>query len=282
MPRAYAKINLGLQILRKRQDGYHEIETVLHPIDIFDTIEFRDEERDIVVESTDPFLPVGESNLCWRAAQAVRRQAKINRGVRIFIDKRIPIGAGLGGGSSDAACVLRELPKFWNINLSDERLREMAASLGSDVPYFLRSGTALARGRGDDLEYFDFSLPYWIVIIYPNIRISTQWAYEQWRPEESSKKLDLKRFLIDHVNEPQIWVDKLRNDFEDIVFRVHEAVRRAKDALYAGGADFAQMSGSGSAVYGLFKVEGDARELAKNIGENLPAFVVEPHSRITF
>ncbi len=282
MPRAHAKINLGLQILRRREDGYHEIETVLYPIDIYDTIEFREEERDVVVESTDPLLPVGESNLCWRAAEAVRRQAKINRGVRILIDKRIPIGAGLGGGSSDAACVLRELPKFWNINLNDEPLSEIAASLGSDVPYFLRSGTALARGRGDDLEYFDFSLPYWIVIVYPNIRISTRWAYEQWRPEENSKKLDLKRFLIDHVNEPQIWVDKLRNDFESIVFRAHEAVRRAKDALYAGGADFAQMSGSGSAVYGLFKVEGDAKELAENIGENLPVFVMEPHSQITF
>jgi 4-diphosphocytidyl-2-C-methyl-D-erythritol kinase len=277
MPQAYAKINLGLQILRKREDRYHDIETVLYPVNIFDTIEFRHEEREIIIESTDPTLPVDRSNLCWKAADALRRVTNVRRGVRILIEKKIPIGAGLGGGSSDAGCVLRELPSFYGVSINRDRLHEIALSLGSDVPYFLQSGAALAMGRGDVLEYFDFSLPYWIVIVYPNIHISTRWAYEQWKPTEDLKRVDLRQLLIKHVDEPRVWVNKLRNDFEGIVFRTHEAVMRTKEGLYVAGADFAQMSGSGSAVYGLFKNEQTAREVADMIGENLPVFVTEPH-----
>ncbi len=239
MPKAYAKINLGLRIIRKRGDGNHDIETVLHPVNIFDSIKFEDENRDIVIECSDPTLPTDQSNLCWQAAEALRQETNVIRGVKIIIDKNIPIGAGLGGGSSDAALVLRELPKFWGVSVSGNRLHEIAASLGSDVPYFLRVGTALATGRGDFLEYFDFSLPYWIVIVYPNIRISTKWAYEQFKPNEYLKNIDLKQLLLENVDKPRVWVNKLRNDFEGIVFCAHEAVMRTKEALYVGGADFA-------------------------------------------
>ena len=275
--KAYAKINLGLQIIRKREDGYHDIETVLHPVNLFDTIEFEHENRGIVIESSGPSLPLDRTNLCWQAADALRREANVSRGVRICIDKKIPIGAGLGGGSSDAGLVLRELPKFWEMTVSDERLHQLAACLGSDVPYFLRAGTARATGRGESLEYFDFSLPYWVVIVFPNIHISTKWVYEQFKPNEQLKHLNLRQLLIEHVSEPRVWVNKLRNDFEGIVFRAHEAVMRMKEALYVAGADFAQMSGSGSAVYGLFRNERYAREIAETIGANHPVFITEPN-----
>lgn len=279
MSRAYAKINLGLQIIAKREDGYHDIQTVLHPVNLFDTIELEASGNNIVIESSDPNLPVDESNLCWKAADALRREANVASGVKILIDKSIPIGAGLGGGSSDAALVLRELPGIWNLKITEERLRNIAVSLGSDVPYFLRSGTAFATGRGDVLEYFDLSLPDWIVIVYPDIHITSKWAYEHFAPKLQSEHVDLRRLLVENVNRPRVWVDKLKNDFEGLVFQTHEAVRQTKEALYAGGADFALMSGSGSAVFGLFQNEQPARDIVKTITGNLSVFLTEPNFR---
>jgi 4-diphosphocytidyl-2-C-methyl-D-erythritol kinase len=278
MPKAYAKINLGLQIIGKREDGYHDIETVLHPVNLFDTIELEACGHEITIESSDPNLPVDESNLCWKAAAALRKETNVTSGVKIRLDKRIPAGAGLGGGSSDAALVLRELPKIWNLKITEARLREIAISLGSDVPYFLRSGTALARGRGDVLEYFNLSLPSWIIIVYPNIHISSKWAYGHFAPKQQ-EHVDLKTLLVESIDRPSFWVDKLKNDFEELVFRTHEAVRRTKEALYAGGADFALMTGSGSAVFGLFQDEQSARNFVKATSGNLPVFLTEPNFR---
>jgi 4-diphosphocytidyl-2-C-methyl-D-erythritol kinase len=279
MPTAYAKINLGLRVIRKREDGYHDIETVLHPINLFDTIELEACGQEIVIESSDPDLPANDSNLCWKAAAALRKEANAARGVKIHIEKRIPIGAGLGGGSSDAALVLRELPRIWSLKITEERLRDIAVSLGSDVPYFLHRGTAFAGGTGNVLEYFDFSLPYWIVIVYPNVHVSSKWAYEHFAPQLGRAHIGLKKLLVENVNRPNIWVDKLRNDFEDLVFRTHEAVKSTKEALYRGGADFALMSGSGSAVFGLFQNEQSAQEIVKSISTNLPVFLTEPNFR---
>jgi 4-diphosphocytidyl-2-C-methyl-D-erythritol kinase len=276
MPRAYAKINLGLQIIGKRGDGYHDIETVLHPVNLFDTIELEPCGQEIVIESSDPDLPRDESNLCWKAADALRREANVASGVKIRIDKRIPVGAGLGGGSSDAALVLRELPSLWNVRMGEERLLEIARSLGSDVPYFLRSGTALATGRGDVLEYFDLSLPYWIVIVHPNIHLSSKWAYENLIPQKHDH-VNLRELLVENINRPSVWVDKIKNDFEELVFRTHEAVKHAKESLYSAGADFALMSGSGSAVFGLFQNELLAQDIVKTIGGNLSVFLTEPN-----
>jgi 4-diphosphocytidyl-2-C-methyl-D-erythritol kinase len=282
MFRAYAKINLGLQIIRRRDDGYHDIETVFYPVDLFDTINLEAEGHKIVIESPDPNLPVDESNLCWKAADALRKEANLPNGVKISIDKRIPVGAGLGGGSSDAALVLRELPRLWNLTISLGRLHEIARSLGSDIPYFLHPGTALATGRGDVLEYFDFALPYWIVVVYTNIHISSKWAYEQFTPDKQCEHVDLRKLVVENVRRPSVWVDKLRNDFEGLVFRTHAVVKHTKEALYAGGADFALMSGSGSAVFGLFRHEQSAKEIVKTISEKFPVFLTEPNFKLNF
>jgi 4-diphosphocytidyl-2-C-methyl-D-erythritol kinase len=290
--KAYAKINLGLRILKEREDGFHDIETVLHPVDIFDSIGFENEDKDIRIESTDPRLPMDETNLCWQAADALRREAGVSRGVRIVIEKKIPIGAGLGGGSSNAGLVLRELPQFWQVVVDTQRLHEIAASLGADVPYFLRGGTALATGKGDILEYFDLSLPYWILIVYPNIHISTKWAYRNFDMKNQRSKIKsvlsdnrrtnstLKELLLENITKPNFLSKLIHNDLEPTVFEKHEAIKQTKHTLIAGGAEFAQMSGSGSAVYGLFRNEEDARGVASSIGANLPVFLTEPNFQV--
>jgi 4-diphosphocytidyl-2-C-methyl-D-erythritol kinase len=280
--RAYAKINLGLRIIRRREDGYHEIETVFHPVNIFDTIELKSEGNEILIESTDPQLSTGRSNLCWKAADALRREGKAMRGVKIHIDKRIPVGAGLGGGSSDAALILRKLPNLWNLKISNERVHEIAASLGSDVPYFLQPGNAFATGRGEVLDYFELSLPHWIVIIYPGIRVATRWAYEHVKPEEQIEREDLKRLLVENLDRPTEWRNKLKNDFEELVFQTHEPVKQIKDMLYNAGADFALMSGSGSAVFGLFRNEQSARAIVETPRKKYQAFLTEPNFRPDF
>jgi 4-diphosphocytidyl-2-C-methyl-D-erythritol kinase len=282
MGRAYAKINLGLRIIRRREDGYHEIETVFHPINLFDTIELDAEGNEILIESSDPQLSTGRSNLCWKAADALRREGSAARGVKIRIDKRIPVGAGLGGGSSDAALVLRELPNLWSLRISNERLHEIAASLGSDVPYFLRPGDAFATGRGEVLDYFELSLPYWIVIIYPGIRVATRWAYEHVTRIEQIERKDFKRLLLENLDRPTEWRNKLKNDFEELIFQTHETVKQMKDMLYNAGADFALMSGSGSAVFGLFRSEQSARAIVETARNKYQTFLTEPNFRPGF
>lgn len=276
MIRAYAKINLGLQILRRRNDGFHDIETILHAVNIYDEISFVRSD-DIRIECEHPEVPKDASNLCFRAAEVLRRSLGIATGVRIRLEKRIPVGGGLGGGSSDAAAVLKHLPRFWHAEVSPVVLRELAVSLGSDVAYFLRPGTAKATGRGEILEYIDFELPYWVVIVHPNIRLSTAWAYENVRVNPSVMPVDLKELLLENRAKPNVLVNKLRNDFEPLVFRTHEEVMRLKETLFRSGADFALMCGSGSSVFGLFQDGAYAKDVVKFLRGQYPVFLTEPY-----
>ncbi|MFQ5798509.1 MAG: 4-(cytidine 5'-diphospho)-2-C-methyl-D-erythritol kinase [Bacteroidota bacterium] len=276
MIRAYAKINLGLQILHKREDGYHDIETILHPVNICDEISFGRCD-DIRVECDHPDVPTDSSNLCCRAAEILQQSLGIKSGVRIRLEKRIPVGAGLGGGSSDAAAVLKHLPRYWQVQGTSALVRELAVSLGSDVSYFLHPGTAKAMGRGEILEYFDFELPYWVVVVHPDIRVSTTWAYQNFRANPSAKRVDLKDLLVENRTRPNVLINRLRNDFEPIVFHAHELVMRAKEALYRGGADFALMSGSGSSVFGLFQDDVLAKDVVKLLQDTYQVFLTEPY-----
>ena len=176
--RAYAKINLGLRILRKRADGYHDIETIFYRIQPYDEIVL-ELSHGISLVCNNSELPTDEGNLCVRAAGMLQQHYDIIERVHISLKKSIPVGAGLGGGSSDAASVLTGLVELWKLPASENDLRSFAVQLGSDVPYFLEPGTAYGTGRGEKLDYFDFDFPYWIVLVYPNIHISTAWAYRE-------------------------------------------------------------------------------------------------------
>lgn len=253
--RSYAKINLGLRIVRRRPDGFHDIDTVFHRIGLFDDIELLPAPS-LSVSCTDPAVPSGPGNLCWAAAEAVIRSLGAPNGASISITKRIPSGAGLGGGSSNAAAVLRHLPALLGGAVAPDELQRIALQLGSDVPFFLQERSAFGEGRGELLTPIDLVLPFWIVLVHPGIHVPTPWAY---------RALSEHRNGTHPVREPiRNWftgtdrLGELGNDFEEVVFPAHPVIREVRDRLRTEGAVSAMMSGSGSSVFGLFATESAA------------------------
>jgi 4-diphosphocytidyl-2-C-methyl-D-erythritol kinase len=274
--RAYAKINIGLRILNKRNDGYHNIETIFHRVNLFDEIRFQDSSN-LLLECNNPEIPTDNRNLCMKAAQILQNNYKVTKGAKILLNKNIPIGAGLGGGSSDAAYVLKHLPKFWEIEVPKEELYQIAMDIGSDVPYFIDSGTAYAIGRGEQLEYFSVKIPYWIILVQPNVHISTAWAYANLKLKPHKQGNNLKKILIDYIEHPDKLRELIHNDFEDLVFDNHPDIKTLKENLYKQGADFVQMSGSGSSVFAFFKNERSAKDTLIKIGMEYQVFFTEPN-----
>lgn len=257
---AYAKINLGLRILRRRADGFHAIETIFHRISLSDQLAITARAASIELSSTDPALPCDATNLCWKAVTLLQEACGTRQGASIHITKRIPMGAGLGGGSSDAAVVLRHLPRLWGHVLTDARLHELGALLGSDVPFFLQQSSAYAEGRGEQLTPFECQLPYWILLVNPGIHVSTPWAYKEFSKKLSEGYQVPRGTLFSpeaHRMHPLSKV--LYNDFEDVVFPAYPAIGELKQTLLASGAAYALMSGSGSSVFALFEDERRAR-----------------------
>jgi 4-diphosphocytidyl-2-C-methyl-D-erythritol kinase len=263
--RAYAKINLGLAVTVKRPDGYHDIATIFHRIAWHDRLHLG-WAPDVVVESNDPAAPGGEGNLVTRAALALKQATGAQGGVHCLLEKAVPVGAGLGGGSSDAAAMLRALPELWGVPVTEEILSVLALRIGSDVPYFLSKGSAFATGRGEQLEYFDLDVPYAILVCHPGIHISTPWAYSRIRPRGTAAP-DLHLIVTEGMSNPDILNAELVNDFEGPVFEAHPAVAGVKRAMLSGGSVYASLSGSGSAVFGLFDTEAAAGTVALSFQE---------------
>lgn len=248
--RAYAKINLGLMVMGRRPDGYHDIATIFHRIDLFDEITLS-AAADIRVDSTDPAAPGDSSNTCFTAARLLQERLGETAGVRCRVSKRIPVGAGLGGGSSDAATLLCGLPALWGRAVDGATLRDLAIAVGSDVPYFLSSGSAFATGRGEILEYFALDLPFAICVCYPNVPVATSWAYAQVQPRSGSSG-DLRSALEEGIQTPALLQGSLVNDFEDAVTARYPEIAQVKASFRTSGSVFASMSGTGSSVYGFF------------------------------
>jgi 4-diphosphocytidyl-2-C-methyl-D-erythritol kinase len=251
--KSFAKINLGLLITGKRKDGYHTLETIFAPINWYDTIGFSDSDV-ISMSCSNIDLPVDDNNLCITPARALQQSASCSKGAAMNLQKVVPFGAGLGGGSSDAATVLRVLNELWKINVSSAELHELAVKLGADVPYFLEmKGLAFARGIGDELEDLGLTLPFHVVTVFPEEHISTVWAYKNFyhkfdRPVPDLKLL-LQRLCLDGDRSV---LGAFENDFEPAVFDYYPKVRVVKESLLDAGSFYASLSGSGSAVFGLF------------------------------
>ena len=252
-----AKINLGLHVLEKRPDGFHNIETVLYPIDWFDCLEIeKAKELNLLVYNTDVEGNVRisndqnllSSNTCFKAFHLLQESYDIPP-VQIHLIKNIPTGAGLGGGSSDGAMTLIMLNDLFELDVPVLKLTELAKQIGTDCAFFLEKKPMICTERGDILEPLPFELgAYKILIVYPDIVSSTQKAYESITPDSSGTTLsEVIKAPVD------TWKDLLKNDFENNIFKNHPEVAELKSDLYKAGALYASMSGSGSAVYGIFE-----------------------------
>jgi len=244
--KAWAKINIGLKILNKREDGFHNIETTLSTINLADFITLQKTDAAIEIESQGCDCSV-EDNLCYRAADLFRKKYNIKRGVKITLIKNIPIGGGLGGGSSDAACVLKGMRKLFELGASDDELMDVARQIGSDVPFFIKGGAAYTRGRGDELKFF--KLPRMsLVLYYPGYPVSTKWAYEEY------DKLILTPTIETDTIKPKKKKKKgfeLENSFERVVFKKHPDLLDVKVGLLSTGTLMVLLSGSGSCLFTL-------------------------------
>jgi len=274
---SFAKINLGLYITGKREDGYHEIETLLQQVSIKDVIELKTTDTpEISLTCDTASIPSDASNLCVRAAELLRKSISIKQGVDISLRKAIPSGAGLGGGSSNAAVVLLGLNHLWNLGLTAEQLCHLGVKLGADVPFFIEGGTAIAEGIGERLTSIDVEFGPHIVVIFPELTISTKWAYGQVNLDltKKEKKLTLKSFKNRNFNKVQFF-RSLKNEFEAVVFEKYPQLAAIKGRMYDGGASFASMSGSGSAMFSIFDRYEQALE-TKDAFENYRTFLAQP------
>jgi 4-diphosphocytidyl-2-C-methyl-D-erythritol kinase len=259
--RAHAKINLDLRVLGMRRDGFHELRTVFQAVALHDTIECIPREGPFAIECDAAGVPLDATNLIWRAAQALWRSLRRNGPVTdmlVRLDKQIPVQAGLGGGSTDAAAALVGLARAWRIPVRPAQITDVGAALGADVPFFLAGGTALGLGRGDEI-YPLADLPrHWIVLLLPGFGVSSREAYEWYDAER-----DLARgpALREPQQVPGPWPSRaaqMINDLEAPIARHHPEIDQMKAALRRAGALAAAMSGSGSAVFGLFQKRRDA------------------------
>ena len=245
------KINLGLNVVAKRQDDYHDLETIFLPVSLCDTLEIEPADTFSFVQEGIALDNVPEDNLCVKAYRLMQSAFPGMPPVRMRLEKRIPFGAGLGGGSSDAAFVLRTLRDLFHLNASDSELERMAAQLGADCAFFIKDLPAYATGIGDQLEPVEVDVsPYRFVLVKPDDHVSTREAYSGIVPAPS--EIDLREAVKRPIGE---WKRLIKNDFERSVFANHPRIAAMKEMLYSKGALYASMTGSGAAVFGFFPKE---------------------------
>ncbi len=263
--KAHAKINLALDVVKKRADGYHELKTVFYETALYDELIF--EKSDITgirLETSDKELSCGQDNLIYKAARLVFDEYKLPGGIDIYLDKRIPTGAGLGGGSSDAAATLKALNEIYELNIEDSKLKALAAGLGADVPFFISGGAAYATGIGEELTHIDVFKPLCIVLAKPGTGVSTAQAYKAVDAQDEPDHPDAGALFkaLKSGNYEEI-CKNTGNTFEKPIFGIHPFIEELKKAFLKAGADAAAMTGSGSAVFGLFEKEEDSIRAAE-------------------
>jgi 4-diphosphocytidyl-2-C-methyl-D-erythritol kinase len=298
--KAYAKLNIRLEVLGKRSGGYHDLWSIFHLVSLHDELEFEPLENGrIILSCNNEHLPVNEKNLAVKAARLLQgyikgavipredlalqtegctdhpsiRHARCTtqddrlQGAKITLTKNIPVGAGLGGGSSDAAAALLGMSKLWGLGLSDSELHQLALELGSDVPYFLKGGTALVTGRGENIKPLDWGQTYHFVIVYPGFGVSTAWAYKNLKIPLTKGPGFSKMFDYDLSlgPEPEQMAKSLGNDLEKVVIPSHPQIDQIKQKLVQSGALGALMSGSGSSVFGIFPDPVSARQASSEL-----------------
>ncbi len=250
--KAPAKVNLFLEILGKRDDGYHEIETIMQEIDLADSLQFEETQEGVTLECNDKNIPANQDNLVCKAANLILEECGIKKGVLINLEKNIPVGAGLGGGSSDAATTLKALNSLWKVGLNNEELMEFAAKLGSDIPFFINGKTALCRGRGELITPVEVRNRMDYIILFPRVHISTETIYKNLKIDLTKKRKDVS-FFLDALKYSEVaGISKLLfNRLEEIIFATYPDLLQVKSTLESFGFCGLSISGSGSAFFGL-------------------------------
>lgn len=275
---AYAKINLGLRVVGRRADGYHNIETKFLQVSLADSLFFEETGTDEMELSCNwPEIPCDQSNLCHRAFHVLRPMVDRPVGLKLHIEKRIPTGAGLGGGSSDAAITLMALNRLFRLDLELQVLDRLAQKIGSDVPFFLRGGFCEGRGRGEILAPIEKLPDFWVVLVAPGVSISTAWAYQNLKfgltNEQKSSTFSVSKEEMPEASNTE-WQGE--NDFEEIVFDKYTELAKIKEKLLKGGAFAANMTGSGSTIYGLFRSFELAQQNQQRFQFNYKSFLARP------
>lgn len=270
---ARAKINLALDVLFKRPDGYHEVAMVMQAVSLADRVTLAADDA-ISVVSTAADLDCGASNLAYRAAALLRERCRVDRGVRVTLEKNIPLAAGLAGGSADAAAVLHGLNRLWGLGLTLADLEEIGAALGSDVPFCLRGGTALATGRGEKLRTLP-ALPHsWVVLAKPPVAVSTAWVYGNYRDERVTARPDVAGMTacLAAGDLPGV-AGRLGNVLETVTVPAHPEIAALKAVMRDQGAMASLMSGSGPTVFGLVDNLRQAEQIAAALRSSTDAWV---------
>ncbi len=254
----FSKVNIGLKILSQRNDGYHNIYTVFQELDFGDSITIKKADSGCTLTSNVDWVPTDESNICHKAYTALKIKYSELGGVSIYIEKRIPVGTGLGGGSANGAAVLKGLNKIYNLELSVDELEKIGTSIGADVPFFIKGGTQLGEGIGDNLTSLTSHIKGTYLLVLPHISINTAWAYAEIKNKLKSGNIlpNFTSFFSGDNSSLEIF----ENDFERIVIPAYPEIGAIKQKLLELGARFASLSGSGSTVYGIFDEDASAKE----------------------
>jgi 4-diphosphocytidyl-2-C-methyl-D-erythritol kinase len=270
--KSFAKLNLYLQVLNKRQDNFHNLSTLFCRIDLADTVIFKNRKDGLIkIKCDSRQVPGDKTNLCWRAAELLKQELKLDSGLDIEIKKRIPVGAGLGGGSANAASVLLGLNKYWKLKLSKKKLANLGAKLGSDVPFFIyNTKFALGGGRGDKIKPLAAldNLKLWFMLIYPKVKVSTPLIYQKFddfsgltRPRCDVKMLTSELLKNGSRIDPKYFF----NSLEIVTTSLYPVVNQVKNAFSGMGLEKIMMSGSGPAVFALCNGPKQARDLRKKL-----------------
>lgn len=270
-----AKVNLHLRVLGRRENGYHDIATLMQRISLYDEMEFYRREKEIVVKCPGTALPENEDNIVYKAAKSLFSHASCHSGIEITIRKKIPIAAGLGGGSSNAATALVTLNYMMRFNYSKGELMKIGAKLGADVPFFIFNKTAWGTGIGDQLQTAENVPQLWLVLVNPCFYISTKMVYENLNLRLTNK---VKKFSIPRFNTVDDVANKLRNDLEKVTLNLHPILRKIKELLIAYGALGSLMSGSGPTVFGIFTDKKDALRAEEKLKAEVKWAVFRAHS----
>lgn len=267
--KAYAKINLGLDVLRRREDGYHEVKMIMQTVDIWDVLTFsRSEKPGITLSVNKEELPASKDNLIYRAAELVMQKYNIQDGVIISLEKNIPIAAGMAGGSTDAAAVFHGLKELFSLEMSVEEMQKLGVKIGADVPYCIVGGTALSEGIGEILSPLPAPPDCVLVVAKPDINVSTKFVYENLHANELKVHPDIDG-MIDAIREGDLSgiTERMGNVLETVTVKEYPVIEEIKSLMKQAGAENALMSGSGPTVFGIFTDRESAKAAAKQIKE---------------